>query len=193
MLSYAKSRFHANCKFDKLRATRRGNFLVTFFCKLFSLSFHKTEHYISIFIHSNHQFKMNKLPTEIVVDISSCLSFKETLNLACCNKTLHRIILEPTYIRSWSLNRVKFDQAMTLKRTSDFTQQIHRLSIENVVYDSQFIMALPTVFPRVKRLVWKNDKTILRRNSTATVHLDTNHFNDVIKNWNNMESITDFS
>lgn len=82
---------------------------------------------------------------------------------------------------------------MTLKRTSDFTQQIHRLSIENVVYDSQFIMALPTVFPRVKRLVWKNDKTILRRNSTATVHLDTNHFNDVIKNWNNMESITDFS
>lgn len=56
---------------------------------------------------------MERLPTEVVVEITSYLSLVDKLNLACCKSNLWNIIKENSlYSKLVFQDATKFDQAM---------------------------------------------------------------------------------
>lgn len=80
---------------------------------------------------------MNRLPNEMVIDISSQLSFKDKLNLACSSKQLHKTVSENTlYNKLVFGDRIKLNQAVALQQKNGFSKQVHHLSIKNMEYDS---------------------------------------------------------
>lgn len=66
---------------------------------------------------------MKKLPTEIIVDITSCLSLADKLNLALVCKQLHKTISDNTlYNKLVFKDKRKLEQAMDLQERRNFGQ-----------------------------------------------------------------------
>jgi hypothetical protein len=96
---------------------------------------------------------MNKLPNEVVFDITSHLSLKDKLNLACASKQLYTTISENTlYNKLVIKGRLKFVKALDLHAKKNFGHQVHHLCIGEMYHDEKLISPLPTVFSRVQFL-----------------------------------------
>lgn len=115
----------------------------------FSFSFPKINNCGLLYIYIN--LDMKKLPLEIIIAITSYLSFKDKLNLACCSKNFYRIISEKTlYSQLVFLQEGRFRQALEFfkgRLTSGL--QVHKLCIGNMTYDEQLVTTLPALFARV--------------------------------------------
>lgn len=111
---------------------------------------------------------MNKLPTEVIVQIASHLSISNKLNLAGTNKRLHKILTEDNLYSSLVFkNTNQFNQAMDLNRKKAFGHFVRNLRIKMMDHISEVIIALPTVFPRVRRL-YLNGNTSLKTFTAPT-------------------------
>lgn len=74
---------------------------------------------------------MGDFPTEIVVDITSHLSFADKINLACTCKQLHRTISQSTHYNKLVLKKdssLSDDYACFLKKKG-FGQQVRSLGL----------------------------------------------------------------
>lgn len=91
------------------------------------------------------------------MDVTSHLSFKEKLSLACCSKKLHNIISENTlYSKLVFNNRLNLDQAMEQNNKKNLGQQVRHRVIGSMDYDARLLLSLPTVFPHVQHLQFYN-------------------------------------
>lgn len=102
---------------------------------------------------------MKKLPTEIVIEITSRLSISDKPNLACVCKGLYKSISENSlYNKLVFKHELKFNQAMKLYDRRNFGQQVRDIYIGNVRYDAQLVTAPPTLFLRVRHLQIKRGR-----------------------------------
>lgn len=134
---------------------------------------------------------MNKLPTEVIVGIASHLSLSNRLNLACVRKKLHRAVTENIFYSKLVFRSiVQFYQSMDLCKRKEFGHLVRDLRIKMEDHDSQFIVSLPAVFPRIKYLNW-SDRTIIGPQAVA---FNASFLCVMAKNWiNNIETIIDYS
>lgn len=123
---------------------------------------------------------MKKLPLEIIIAITSYLSFKDKLNLACCSKNFYRIISEKTlYSQLVFLQEGRFRQALEFfkgRLTSGL--QVHKLCIGNMTYDEQLVTTLPALFARVWCLQFKEGPD-------GYDGMDGDDMKTVVKDWKN--------
>lgn len=129
---------------------------------------------------------MNRLPTEIVIEITTNLSFKEK-ELARVCKQLHRPISENSlYSKLAFTDTLKFDQAMDLHDKLDFGQQVRDLCVANMDYNVQLLLPLPGLFPRVRFSQLKSGQFELDG-------INTHVLKAVLLKWRYVESIVDSS
>jgi hypothetical protein len=96
---------------------------------------------------------MNKLPNEVILDISNYLTISDKLNFASTSKKLHRIIFDSTsYSKLVFKNMDNFNRAMDLCGREEIGKHVRHLVIGNLNYDAQVLVTLPSVFSRVKNL-----------------------------------------
>lgn len=133
---------------------------------------------------------MKKLPTEVIVQITSHLSISDKLNLACAWKKLHDIITESVLYNTLVFKNInQFNEAMELCQRKDIGHLVHNLHIEMVDYNSEFVVALPGVFSRVQQLDWSPNKLTQQYNPPA-ISFNTSIFRVFVKNWMHMESFS---
>lgn len=124
---------------------------------------------------------------EIVVEITSYLLLLGKLSLACVSKQLHETISDNTlYNKLVFRDETKFNEAMTLYKKRNFGQQVRDLSIGNMGYDSQLVLALPALFPRVRFLNFEGGQDKIGE-------IKTHVLKAVASNWKGVERIVDSS
>lgn len=80
-----------------------------------------------------YYLKLNKLPNEIIEDISAYLSFADKLNFVCASKKLHKIISESTLYSNLVFNdKLNFDQAAEIHNEKTIGRQVRSLFISNI-------------------------------------------------------------
>lgn len=124
---------------------------------------------------------MNKLPTEIVVNITSQLSFKDKLSLACTCKQQHRTASESTlYNKLVFKDNLAFDQAMQLHNKKSICHLVRHLFIGKLTFNARRVSELSTVFSRVQFMELNG------------ADINTQEF-EMVKIWNSVEKIVDSS
>lgn len=131
---------------------------------------------------------MEKLPKEMIFLITSFLSIRDKLNLACNNKKLHTTISENTlYTKFVFKDRLKLDQALNLHQKTNFRKQVRHLCIEeDMVHDLRLLSALPTVFSGVQFLEIKSE---YRYYLVEDINIHALDMAENWKNWRNVESL----
>lgn len=130
---------------------------------------------------------MKKLPTEIIVDITTYLAFADKLSLACVSKQLYTTISENILYNKLVFNDVlKFDKAVEVQSEKNIGQQVRYLSL-NLDHYAQLVPALPTVFSRLRFLEIKS-----YYESSANA-INSQNCQLTTTNWNSVESIVDIS
>lgn len=134
---------------------------------------------------------MNKLPSEVIVEIASNLPLSDKLNLAFITKNVHKVLQETTLYESLTFKNIdQFNQAMNLCRKKNFGHLVRNLHIKMMDCTSEIIIGLPTVFPGVRHLYWGGYTS----DRLPSVKFNTALFSEMAENWiTNMESIFDYS
>lgn len=129
---------------------------------------------------------MNKLPSEVVFDITSHLPIADKLNLACASKQFYKPISENTlYNKLVIKDRLKFYEAMELHSKKNYGHQVHHICFEKMYHDERLVTPLPTVFPRVRFLKFNGGY------NTDCNEINTENIQ--CTDWNSVESIEDDS
>lgn len=101
---------------------------------------------------------MNNLPIEVLVQITSHLRMSDKLNLAITCKQLHKSLTKSTiYNTVLFKNMNQFNQAMELCKKTDFLQLVRHLYVEDMDCNAELVVALPTLFTRLRHLDWKRN------------------------------------
>lgn len=101
---------------------------------------------------------MNKLPTEVIAEITSHLQLTDKLNLAITNKQIHKTPTETTlYSKLVFKNTSQYGKAMKLlEKDNNFNYLVRYLDIKMDNYNAEFIVNLPTIFSGFRSL-WCGD------------------------------------
>lgn len=135
---------------------------------------------------------MEKLPSELVMDITSYISLRDKLSFACVCKNLYEIVSDNTlYSKLVFEDDAQLNKAMVLYDRKNFGNQVRHLDIANMRYDVEYLSALPTLFPRVQYLKLDDGGYDVYDSQIDEVH--TNIFQVMAGNWRNIKSIVDSS
>jgi hypothetical protein len=135
---------------------------------------------------------MNKLPTGVFERITSYLSFADKLNCACVNKNWNKRMFENTLYRILIFRSKEiFDQAVNLLTTKDFGKYVRSLIVDDMDYSLQVLLSLPTLFPNLVTLYWRDHKPHNSRRNIEDVNAMT--YTQIAEQWANLETLVDLS
>lgn len=84
---------------------------------------------------------------------------------------------------------------MELCRRQQFGHLVRNLCIKMKDHDSQLIIALPTIFPRIKYLDWRDMqfRASDEQEAPPAIQFDISIFSAVVQKWKDIEGIKDYS